>query len=125
MSNTAILVETLLQLRNAIKVYHWSTTDYARHVATCGFIGKADTIIDRIVETFSARYGRPPADASYSIRFGGLTDATAKAEMKAAAQWLVREMPKFVDARRDSDLLNLRDELLNEVHQALYLFELK
>jgi len=125
MSNTKALVEALLQLRNAIKVYHWSTTDYARHIATDGFVSKADALIDRIVETFSARYGRPPTDASYTLSFNGLTDAAAKATLKDTAQWLVREMPKLVDERRDSDLLNLRDELLNEVHQALYLFDLK
>jgi hypothetical protein len=125
MADTRGLIETLLTLRNAIKVYHWSTTDYARHVATCSFLGKADALIDTIVETYSARYGRPTATAEYTISFGGLTDAAAKANMRSTADWLVREMPKLLDAKRDSDLLNLRDELLNDVHQALYLFELK
>ena len=125
MSGTKALVEALLQLRNAIKVYHWSTTNYARHIATDSFVAKADALIDRIVETFSARYGRPPADATYTLHFTGLGDAAAKSTLKDTAGWLVREMPKLVDAKRDSDLLNLRDELLNEVHQALYLFDLK
>ena len=121
---TRSLIETLLTLRNAIKVYHWSTTDYARHVATDGFVSKADALIDRIVETYSARYGRPSADSEYSIVFRGLTDSEAKAQMRSAVDWLVRQMPKAISAK-DTDLLNLRDEFLNEVYQVLYLFDLK
>ena len=106
-----------------IKVYHWSTLLYARHVATCTFVTNADAIIDKIIETYSSRYGRPSPTHKYSMTVQGLTDAGASAVMRGLASWLTNEMPKFLKPK-DTDLMNLRDELLNEVHQALYMFDL-
>lgn len=123
MTDTNGLIENMLAVRNTIKVYHWSTTNYARHVATDGFVAKADAIIDRIVETYAARYGRP--SGNFSISVSGLSDASALTYMKTTAKWLVEHFPMYVNAVRDTDLLNLRDELLNEVHQSVYLFQFK
>jgi hypothetical protein len=122
-SSTLTLALTLLAWRNAIKFYHWNTFSYARHVATCGFVATLDTAIDSIIEKYIARYGRPTFTQPQSIPVVPVTDADAISSMKSMAVFLERDFPKFV-RKNDTDLINLRDDLLGSLHNLIYLFSL-
>jgi len=39
--------------------------------------------------------------------------------------YLVNELPTMLDAKKDSDLLNIRDEILGSVNKTKYLFNIK
>jgi hypothetical protein len=119
------IVQFYLTLRNAVKIYHWNTKSYARHKATDQFVSKLDDLTDRFVEVYIGRYGRsaslgkditldcPALDEKFIIKY--LTEAAA---------WLSTKLPKMLKPG-DTDLLNIRDEILAEVNQTLYLFTLE
>jgi hypothetical protein len=57
------LIETLLTFRNIMKVFHWRTTSYPRHVASDAFVTQFDTLVDRFMEVYIGRYGRRNGEA--------------------------------------------------------------
>jgi hypothetical protein len=122
--STLNLALELFMWKLTIKFYHWNTVVYARHVATCSLGAALDTSIDSIIEKYIARYGRPLLSDVATVPVLPLNDADALAAMKKMAVWLQKEFPKYVKAS-DTDLLNLRDDLLGHVQNTIYLFSLE
>jgi hypothetical protein len=122
---SAVSIHFLLTLRNQLKLYHWQTKTYSRHMAVDKVLGDLDTLIDSFVEIYIGKYGRPKlTGAQATLRLTNLTDAGATALCKSAANYMLKQLVKgLVDA--DSDLINLRDEMMGLMHQLLYLFTLK
>lgn len=120
-----MIVSKMLAVRNNIKLYHWATGSFARHKATCDFVGSFDGLVDSFVETYSTRYGKPKMGTVMTLDLAVFTDAEAMQYLENFASFLVMELPKYLNSKTDSDLINLRDEILNLVHQTLYLFTFK
>ena len=115
-------IHFFLQLRNQIKLYHWQTRIYARHIATDQIIDKLDKNIDSFVEIYIGKYGRPRlAGANASLALQNMTEAGASRLIKAGIKYLAKIALR---AGADSDLLNLRDEMVGDLNQLLYLFTL-
>jgi hypothetical protein len=108
-----------LQLLN--KLYHWNTTSFARHKATDEFDSSLQSILDKFVEVYIGRYGVKPAVKKLRLDESNLTDDGIVRLFIAVREYLKTFDKKFTD----TDLLNLRDELLANVNQSLYLFNLK
>ena len=118
-------VHFFFHLRNQIKLYHWQTHVYARHVATDQILEKLDKSIDAFVEIYSAKYGRPKLTGKNAlITLQNITEAGATRLIKAAVKYLQGPLTKSLSPALDSDLLNIRDELMGDLDQLLYLFTL-
>ena len=52
-------IHFFLQLRNEIKLHHWQTHIYARHIATDNVLKSLEKLIDSFVEIYIGKYGRP------------------------------------------------------------------
>ena len=116
-------IHFFMQLRNQIKVYHWQTKVYARHIATDKMLDAMDKVIDSFVEIYIGKYGRPKLTGkNASITLQNLTEAGATRLVTAAIKYLHGPLAKSLHAQRDTDLLNLRDELVGHLNQLLYLF---
>jgi len=116
-------VHFFLHLRDQLKLYHWQTRVYARHVATDKILEKLEGNIDSFVEVYIGKYGRPRlTGANATVSLHNLTEAGAVRLVKAAAKYL--QGMKSLKADVDSDLLTVRDELLADLDQLLYLFTL-
>jgi hypothetical protein len=106
-------------------MYHWQTKSYARHKAVDKILGELDTHIDSFVEIYIGKYGRPKLSAAQgTLKIRNLTDAGATSLCKSAAIYMQKQLVKGLTAA-DSDLINIRDEMMGEMHQLLYLFTLK
>jgi len=117
-------VHFFFTLRDQIKLYHWQTTSFARHKATDDVIKALDELIDTYVETFMGKYGRPKLTAkTNTVHIENLTDKTILPFLRKCIQHLTKE---FVAALgpMDTDLINMRDEMLAELNKLLYLFTL-
>ena len=108
-----------LQLLN--KLYHWNTTSFARHKATDEFDSTLQSILDKFVEVYIGRYSVKPVVKKLRLDETNLTDDGIVRLFIAVREYLKTFDKKFTD----TDLLNLRDELLANVNQTLYLFNLK
>ena len=116
-------VHFFLHLRNQIKLYHWQTRVYARHIATDQILEKLDKSIDSFVEIYIGKYGRPRLTGDNAIiHLHNLTEAGASRLVKSAIKYLQGLTKSLHDA--DSDLLSLRDDMIADLNQLLYLFTL-
>ena len=111
----------MLNIRDQIKVYHWQTKSFARHKATDDFVSSLDEKIDEFVEVYMGKYGRPRV--SGTIKLHNFSDSAARSFVAKQTSYLTKVLPrKLKDA--DTDLLNIRDEILGLVNKTLYLFTL-
>jgi hypothetical protein len=112
-------------MREQIKLYHWQTKSYARHKATDGVIDALDKNIDKFVEVYMGKYGRPKmTPRNNTIKIGNLSETSIVKFIKACIRVLQTDLVKGLKPT-DTDLMNIRDEMLAELDQLLYLFTLK
>ena len=121
---SAEIVQVMMTLRDQVKVYHWQTMSYPRHKATDDLVSSLDEKIDQFVEVYMGKYGRPKfTTRSGTIRVENFHDKNGPALLKSAIVWLTNKLPKHLK-ETDTDLLNIRDEILGSLNQTLYLFTL-
>ncbi len=117
-------IHFFLHLRNQIKLYHWQTRVYARHIATDKAVEELDKAMDSFVEIYLGKYGRTKLSAKQAtFTLHNLTDAGATRLIQAAIKQLYGPLVKGLK-EHDTDLINLRDEIVAQLNQLLYLFGL-
>ena len=122
---SAEILQVLLLLRNQVKVYHWQTFSFARHKATDDLVASLDANIDTFTEVYMGKYGRPKFTAKTgSLKLYDSTDKKSHKMIEEGIRWLVSVLPKQLK-KTDTDLLNIRDEIVADLHKVLYLFSLK
>ena len=114
------LTKIFFTLKLVNKLYHWNTTSYPRHVASDRFDGVLESIIDKFMEVFIGRYKIKPMIHKISIEDVLMTDKGIESAYKQTRDML-SQMQNTIP---DSDLLNIRDELVGEINKNLYLFTL-
>jgi hypothetical protein len=123
---SAVHIHFFLHLRDQIKLYHWQTRVYARHIATDKVLETLDKSIDSFVEVYIGKYGRPRLTGKLAtITVHNITEAGAVKLVNAAIKYLQGPLTKSLKAGADTDLLNIRDEMIADLNQLLYLFTLK
>jgi len=121
---TSKQIQFLFEIRNQIKLYHWQTYQHARHIATDKYLESLDKHIDYFVEVSMGKYGRPRVTtATATITLKNMTEKMAAAYLNAARSYLQGTFSKTIDPK-DTDLLNIRDEILGDLNQLAYLFTL-
>jgi len=115
------LIGFFFGLRNNLYLYHLTTYKYPRHVAVGTLVDTFDDLIDKFLETFFGKYGRPDTFPETMIRLSKLSDGEAYLELNNYIDFLNNEIPLLVDSK-DSDLLNIRDEMVGTLNNNKYLF---
>lgn len=116
------IVHLMMTLRNQVKLYHWQTMSFPRHKATDDLVTKLDTNIDQFVEVYVGKYGRPKLTGkNSSIRLRNHSDKEAVALLREAVAWLTTDLNKYLK-KGDTDLFNIRDTIVADLNQTLYLF---
>ena len=119
--NGGSIVTEMLTIRNQIKLYHWQTGSFARHKATDDLTAALDTAIDSFIETYMGKYGRPKV--SGTIKLSNFSESAARSFVAQKRKYLEVDLPRKIKPS-DTDLLNVRDEILGELNKVLYLFTL-
>jgi len=118
------IVAYLLSMHDTVRLYHWQTRSHARHVATCELMSGLLPLIDSMVETYMGRYQRPNyGGGGVTLHVAELSDTSAIEKLQAYGRWLKVDLPAFLKPH-DTDLFNIRDEMLALIHQTLYRFTL-
>ena len=121
---SAEIVNLMMTLRNQIKLYHWQTMNYPRHIATNDLVTKLDTNIDQFVEVYVGKYGRPKLSGkTATIHLRNHSDKEATLMIKEAINWLSNDLTRKLK-KTDTDLFNIRDTIVADLNQTLYLFTL-
>jgi hypothetical protein len=112
------LVEVFLGILNSVKLYHWKTYSFSQHKATDELYSKLNEHIDTFMEILLGKdQSRIP---DFNIRVPLVNDTSFKARILKYREFLI-DMTHTFDKERDTDLLNVRDEILGDVNQFLYL----
>jgi len=116
------IVRKFLEMINVVKLYHWKTQSYSVHKATDELYAKLDANIDRFIEVYqgknSSRIQKWDSEMSI-IQYNRKKDF--KSRMLEYREFL-NDLDNQFDAKVDSDLLSIRDDILADVNQFLYLF---
>jgi DNA-binding ferritin-like protein len=115
------IVRSFLQLLNLVKLYHWKTYVYSQHHATDELYANLNEHIDKFIEVL---LGKSESRIKMMEKKIQLFDSKNKTEFKQHIydyrEFLI-DMNNYFDKNRDSDLLNIRDEILGDINQFLYL----
>ena len=119
------LVCRFLEILHAIKLFHWRTTSYAIHKATCELHANLSGNIDSFVEIMIGKNGvRIDMSGSKTM---DLFSCSTPEQLKELVQEFKKElidMNAKMDNSINSDLLNIRDEMVGQINQFLYLLTL-
>jgi DNA-binding ferritin-like protein len=121
-----MLVTSLLTIHNQLKIYHWQTKgkgSYAQHQALGGAYDAFTESIDEFVEVFMGKYGR--VQGPFQIELSNYEGKNVEAFVNKSVDYLINDLPKELDAKKDTDLLNIRDEMLGELNKLKYLLTLE
>lgn len=116
-------VRDLLQMQNQLRIFHWQTKSYSAHKALGQAYESLDDLIDTFVETAMGRQEVNLINGSIDIKLFDIQQLPVCTAMETYKQFL-SEMTSKVDPNTDSDLLNIRDEMLGVLNQTCYLLKL-
>jgi DNA-binding ferritin-like protein len=121
---TVVFLEMLLM----VKLYHWKTTSYATHKATDELYTKINANMDSFVEVLLGKSGvRTDLMSNKNIKLVDLSSAEAlKREIEGFKGYLVGlNDNKAMKKMSNNDLFNIRDTILGDLNQFLYLLTFK
>jgi hypothetical protein len=121
------IVIHFLEMLNTIKLFHWKTTSYSVHKATDDLHSKLSGSVDTFVETMLGKHGgriNMALGQTLIVHDYGSTATSAFKQEMDKYKLLLQGLTGALDASKDSDLLNIRDEMLGNINQFLYLLTL-
>jgi hypothetical protein len=117
------LIPFFLSLQNQLRVYHWQTKSYPQHMAFGGIYEALDPLIDKFIEVSIGKNGDNDTEVDFSLKlfnygknYGEIIDVYL--EMLSA------DITPLFDSQRDSELLNIKDEIVAELQKLKYLLTL-
>jgi len=119
------IVRTFLEVLNVVKLYHWKTHSFPEHKNTDELYERLNEHIDKFVEVYLGKDGSRIEHWNKQMEVVQYEKTgEIKARMFQFREFLMN-LSEMFHPRRDSDLLNIRDEILGDVNQFLYLLTFK
>ena len=119
-----------LEMLMMVKLFHWKTTSYATHKATDELYTKLNANIDSFIEILLGKSGSRIDLMNNSEKKFKLIDLSnqeaLKREVEAFKGYLVSlNDNKAMLSMSNTDLFNIRDTILGDMNQFLYLLTFK
>jgi hypothetical protein len=118
------IIPILYSFRQQLHIYHLQTNSYARHKAADELLEALTDFIDKFVEIYSGKYGKVSFKDDVSIKITNLDDDKATEFLNNMIEYYINKLPKYLNSKYDTDLLNLRDEIVASTNKTKYLFTL-
>jgi DNA-binding ferritin-like protein len=115
------LVKVFLELLNMVKLYHWKTRSFSVHKATDELYERMNEHIDKFIEVL---LGKDQSRINMVETRIDLLDVNKKSQFQERIfeyRTFLTEMDIYFDKSHDMDLMNIRDEVLADINQFLYL----
>ncbi len=118
------IILKLVQIQNQFRFLHWQTFGDAKHRAYGDLYDSIGDHIDTFTEAMMGKYGRPEFESEFVITFQDIKSINLQNFIDGIVEFLV-EMTEVLDKKYDTDLLNIRDEILGGINKLKYLLTLK
>ena len=122
MKNTLLI--KFISLQEQFRILHWQTKSYARHNAFGGIYSDLDDLIDEFMEVYMGKYGRVEFEGEGTIILKNTKDLELNSFIKENIEFL-KSLSDELNPSNDSDLLNVRDEIMGKINKLRYLLSLK
>lgn len=117
-------INFLLGLSAQLKVMHWQTKGFSRHQAFGSTYDSLGDLMDTFVEEAMGKYGRFKLDDETStITLVNLSDLKPEEMVNTVKNALIQYTEQFEPT--DTNLLNIRDEMLGLFNKLSYLLTLE
>ena len=120
-------ITSMLTLQNQLKVFHWQTQkkvgSYAQHVAFGTAYDELGEKIDDFIEIYQGKKGVLLGKDGFVIKLKNLSD-NPESVIDSYVSYLSENVPQALE-ESDTDLLNLRDEMLAILNQTKYRLHMK
>jgi len=123
MENVSEVVAGLQELFNQVKYFHWQTKSFAQHEAFGKVFDSLSDLIDEFVEVSMGKYGRPSTKGQ-ELEMFDLEDVDIMDWTSGVVDYLI-SFDDILDDVEDTDLLNIRDEMMAQFNKLKYLLTLK
>jgi len=111
-----------MELLNMIKIYHWQTVSYSTHKATDQLYDDLNGNVDKYVEVMLGKLPSRPNLHLKNIPLRTFTNISSfLKEIDKCKKFLIQ----IHYSSENSDLLNIRDEILGNLNQFTYLLSFK
>jgi hypothetical protein len=126
------ILEDMLTVQTQIRLYHWGTKVYSKHIASGELYSKIDSFLDKFVETYMGKFnggllkGLPFKYTEMNLKLLNFNDVDIVSSLNEFKSFLggVCKWLSIISSNSNSDLKNMIDELMGEVNKTLYLFTL-
>ncbi len=123
--NLSSNVNAFLSIQIQFKILHWQTKGYARHIAFGEIYDQLDELVDEYIEVAMGKWGRFVVDEKLNtIVYKNLSEINMVdflQEFKGKLYMLTTEL----NQEKDTELLNLKDEILAKINKLAYLLTLE
>jgi hypothetical protein len=115
------IVMQLVQIEQQMRIFHWQTKSHARHKAFGKIYSNLGDLIDTFAEAWMGKNGRVRVAGPIELQnLGGDVEGIVDGYIE-----ILVGLTDTLDPQRDTDLLNIRDEILGEFNKLKYLLTLK
>jgi hypothetical protein len=118
------IILNLIKLQNQLRILHWQTKIFAQHKAFGKAYEELDGLIDKLVETHQGKYGRLVFESPLNIELVNLDELDIDIVLEEVTIYLTTVFTDMHDSVKDTDCLNIRDEMLGELNKLKYLLTL-
>lgn len=123
--NLSTSINSFLSTQVQFKILHWQTKGYARHIAFGDIYDSLDELVDEYVEVAMGKWGRFSVDEkTNTIVYKNLSEVNMVEflqDFKGKLYLITTEL----NQEKDTDLLNLKDEILAKINKLAYLLTLE
>ena len=126
--NIENIVTMFLQMLNTVKLYHWKTYSHSQHKATDELYANLNSNIDTFVETMLGKTeGRVNLAKQKTLPLLAIENINDfKKEVSKYKSFLINmSKDSELNTSSNSDLMNIRDEILGNLNQFTYLLTFK
>ena len=115
------IIMQLVQMEQQTRIFHWQTKSHARHKAFGKVYSNLGDLIDTFAEAWMGKNGRVRVSGPIELQnLGGDVEQIIDGYIETLVG-----ITDVLDPQRDTDLLNIRDEILSEFNKLKYLLTLK
>jgi hypothetical protein len=119
------VIVNLLKIQNQLRILHWQTSSYAAHKALGNAYEDLDGLIDNLVEVHQGKYEKIIFETPIDLGLVNQDEIDLDNVLIQLNDYLTGTFTEMHDPVKDTDCLNIRDEILAVINKLRYLITLK
>lgn len=123
--DNSLVVKNLMLMQNQLRICHWQTLKFSEHKAFGEAYDNLDDLMDEFMEVCMGKHDRFNFEGgSCSFQLFNLGDMDIIQFLDSCIAFLV-SLDLMYDSKMDTDLMNIRDEMMALINKTKYLLTLE